>query len=55
MNILIIGFGSVGRHYLNLLKKFKNIKKIYLIDVIKHSKLQNFKQIELRNIKEKKN
>ncbi|MAV56538.1 MAG: hypothetical protein CMI79_03300 [Candidatus Pelagibacter sp.] len=54
MNILIIGFGSVGRHYLNLLKKFKNIKKIYLIDVIKHSKLQNFKQIELRNIKEKK-
>ena len=35
MNILIIGFGTAGKHYFDLLKKSKNINKIYILDDLK--------------------
>ena len=37
MNILIIGFGSAGKYYFDLLKKNKKIKKIFIYDEIKKS------------------
>jgi UDP-N-acetyl-2-amino-2-deoxyglucuronate dehydrogenase len=35
MNILIIGYGAVGRFYFNLLKKNKKIKNIFIFDTNK--------------------
>ena len=32
MNIAIIGYGAIGKHYIEQLKKFKNINKIYIIE-----------------------
>ena len=31
MNIIIVGFGNIGKHYLEILKNFKDIKKIFII------------------------
>ncbi len=53
MNILIVGMGGVGLHYLELLKKFKNIKNIFIIDEIKYSN-KSIKQITLKSIIDKK-
>ena len=32
MNVLIIGFGTAGKFYFNLLKNNKNIAKIFVCD-----------------------
>ena len=56
MNVIIIGLGSVGMHYLNLMKNIKNIKKIYILEnrrkVKKKNKNLNF--LHLEDIKKKK-
>ena len=40
MNVLIIGYGNVGKHYIEILNKINNIKKIYILDIIKHQMLK---------------
>ena len=32
MNIVIVGLGNVGKHYLSLCKKMKNVNKIYVME-----------------------
>ena len=32
MNVLIVGFGTAGKFYLEILKKFNHIEKIYVFD-----------------------
>lgn len=32
MNLVIVGFGNVGKHYFNLLRKNKKIKKVYVLE-----------------------
>ena len=32
MNIAIVGFGTAGKHYFNILKKNDKINKIYIIN-----------------------
>ena len=58
MNIAIIGHGSVGKHYINLLKDFKNIKKIFIVEnskikikLDKRCILTSFKNIEKEKLK----
>ena len=46
MNIAIIGFGVSGKHYLNILLKKKNIKKIFIINDKKLKKSINYQQIK---------
>jgi predicted dehydrogenase len=53
MNIIIVGLGTAGKHYLNLIKNKKNIK-IYVIDKSVLSTSKNYKQITLKDISEKK-
>lgn len=56
MNILIIGFGNVGKYYFSLLKKNQVVKKIYVCEKIRLPKNSNFSQIsfDINIIKEKK-
>jgi UDP-N-acetyl-2-amino-2-deoxyglucuronate dehydrogenase len=56
MNILIIGFGTAGKHYLNLLKKFKEVKKVFICDKasLKVSKDYEILKFDKKIIKEKK-
>ena len=54
MNILIIGYGNVGKHYIEILKKINKIKNIYLLDVVKHNNLKNCEQIDFKDILKKK-
>ena len=49
MNILIIGFGSVGAHYFEILKNDKKIKNIYLLDSEKKIYHKKIKQINLKD------
>lgn len=53
MNILIIGYGNVGKHYIEILNNFKSIKKIYLLDIIKHQNVKNCVQINFKDILKK--
>ena len=53
MNILIVGMGGVGLHYLELLRKFKDINNIYTIDIVKFPN-KSIKQINLKSIIQKK-
>lgn len=46
MNVLIIGFGVAGKYYLEILKKDKKIKKIYIFDKYKIKKNKYIKQID---------
>ena len=57
MNVLIIGFGTAGKYYLNLLKKFEEVKKIYICDkfFLKDSKDYEVVKFDKRIIKKKKN
>ena len=50
MNILIIGFGTAGKHYFDLLKKSKNINKIYILDDLKQPINKNYIQISKNEI-----
>jgi len=49
MNILIIGFGSVGSHYFKILKNDKKIKNIYLLDNEKKIYHKKIKQIDQKD------
>ena len=53
MNVLIIGYGNVGKHYIEILNKINNIKKIYLLDIIKHQNVKNCVQINFKDILKK--
>lgn len=56
MNILIIGFGTVGKFYFDILSKNKNIEKIFICNDKKLPKNKKYYQInfDLKKIKEKK-
>ena len=45
MNILIVGFGTAGKYYFNLLKKFSKINKIFVSDIKKIKKSHEYKII----------
>ena len=47
MNVLIIGFGSAGKYYYELLKNFKNVKNIYVSDNIKLPRIKKIKNSNL--------
>ena len=52
MNIIIVGFGNIGKHYLEILKNFKDIKKIFIIDKIKIKFLpKNCIQLDEKSLK----
>ena len=56
MNILIVGFGTVGRYYFDILKKNKLIKKIYICNDYKLPLNSRYNQISFNiNIINKKN
>ena len=38
LNIALIGFGNVGRHYLDIFRKYKNVKKIFIVDLLRDKK-----------------
>ena len=40
MNVLIIGFGVVGKYYFKYLKKNKNVKNIFIYNNFKLPKLK---------------
>ena len=46
MNIVIVGFGSAGKYYLDILKKNKNIKKIFVIEEKKITSDKFFEQTD---------
>ena len=55
MNILIIGFGTAGKYYFNILKKNKIIKNIYVSDIKKNTNLPvNYLDFDINEIKKKK-
>ncbi len=53
MNIAIVGFGTAGKHYFNILKSNKKINKIFVINDKKIKKNRFFQQISLKMIKYK--
>ncbi len=46
MNVLIVGFGVAGKHYFEILKKDKKIKKIYIFDKYRIKKNKHITQID---------
>ena len=54
MNIVIVGFGTAGKYYFNILKKNKNIKKIFIIEENKISFNKGYEQIDFKKIQKKK-
>ncbi len=55
MNILIIGFGTAGKYYFNLLKNNKNIKNIFISDLHnKNISPLNYINFEIKDIIKKK-
>jgi malate/lactate dehydrogenase len=53
--IIIVGFGNAGKHYFHILKKNKNINKIYIIEKKipnKFKKYQTTIKDILKNIEE---
>ena len=54
MNVLIIGFGTAGRHYFKILEKDKKVKKIYIIESRKLSYNKKYFQINFDYFKENK-
>lgn len=55
MNILIVGFGTAGKYYFNLLKKFSKINKIFVSDIKKIKKSHEYKIINFEISEIKKN
>jgi UDP-N-acetyl-2-amino-2-deoxyglucuronate dehydrogenase len=53
MNVLIIGFGTAGKHYFDLLKKNKNVRNIYILDDVKLSKNKKYLQVSKKEIQDK--
>ena len=53
MKIVIVGFGTAGKYYLNILKNYKIIKKIYILNDKKIKKTNLYEQINFKNIKNK--
>ena len=57
MNIAIVGYGAVGKHYIELLGSFKKVKKIFLIEknkiknLYKKCVITTFKDISKKEIK----
>ena len=47
MNILIIGYGVVGKYYLKYLIKDKRVNKIFVINDIELPKNKNFLKLSL--------
>ena len=56
MNILIIGFGNVGKYYFEILSKNKKVKKIFICNDKKLPNNKRYTQIafNLKKIKEAK-
>ena len=54
MNIVIVGFGTAGKYYFNILKKKKNINKIFIIEKNKIQFNKIMKKLILKKLKEKK-
>lgn len=55
MNIIVVGLGTAGKHYINILKSIKNVN-IFVIDVnflkkSKYIKITNFIEIEKKDLK----
>lgn len=53
MNIVIVGFGTAGKYYFNILKKNKDIKKIFIIDEKKILFNERYEQIHFKKIQKK--
>ena len=53
MNIVIVGFGTAGKHYFNLLKSKKKFK-IFVIDKLSIPQSDKFKQTSFEEIKKNK-
>lgn len=51
MNIVIIGAGTAGKYYLDILKKNNLIKKIFIVDSVKLIKSKSYRQIKFSDIK----
>ena len=49
MNAIIVGFGTAGKYYFNLLKKNKKIKNIYILEN-RNIKKNNFNNHILKNL-----
>ena len=54
MNIIIVGLGSIGKHYLDVIPKISKKSNIYVIDRVKFKKNKKFKQISFSEIIKKK-
>ena len=54
MNLAIVGFGTAGKYYLEILKNNKKIKNIFVIEEKKLVKDNSFNLIFLKDIKNKK-
>ena len=54
MKIIIVGLGSIGKYYLDIIPKISKKNEIYIIDKIKFKKNKKFKQISFREILKKK-
>ena len=52
MKIVIVGFGTAGKHYFNLIKSKKKIE-LYVIDEISLPISKKYKQISFNYIKQK--
>ncbi len=53
MNIIIVGLGSIGKHYLQLIPKISKKSKIYFIDKIKMDINKKFIRTSFEEIKKK--
>ena len=52
MKLVIVGFGNAGKHYLNILKNYKNLQ-IYVIDNLIHKSNSSFKLVSFNEILKK--
>ena len=53
MKIVIVGFGTAGKHYYELLKKKQN-KDLYIVDKLTLPVSKNYRQISFNFIEKKK-
>ena len=55
MNIVIVGLGSIGKYYLNIIPKIVKKYNIFVVDKKKLKKSKQFIQISFNEIIKKKN